>query len=145
MNPPLPQGSHDQWRTFRVFFSFSLRTDPLLISDYVSEGSKARSRGTGRGVPLIISPLIYFTTGLIKKKRALRDISGVGYARADAAGTETKKLNAFLLILEHASNKGRRGVPSHALQRSLFCIMLRQADVNRTCVFRFIPFFLLQC
>lgn len=93
----------------------------------------------GPEAPFIISPLIYFTTELIKK-RAPR------YIHRTSGGGRAKKLNAFLPMPEHASNKGRAVcAPSSSRSalatRSLFCIMPSRADVNRTCF----SFFFFSC
>lgn len=94
--------------SFLPSFSFVFLLLHTLAYSYtfyrLGVGKALRSRawwagGERRGA-FIISPLIYFTTGLIKK-RAPR------YIHRTSGGGGTKKLNAFLPILEHASNKGR--------------------------------------
>lgn len=103
--------------SFAFFFLASNRPFYILRPCWWRFESAAGSRG--KRAPLIISPLIYFTTGLIKKSErpAIYPSDGGG----------TKKLNAFLLILEHASNKGRRGAAQRGVSPCAPCSTVSSA------------------
>jgi len=97
---------------------------------FVSErwdGGRAPLCAQGRSA-FIISPLIYFTTRLIKNRPRPRYIR-----RCGAAGRE--KLKRFLV---DPRTRIEQRAPPHvppppARPAVLFCIILGRADVNRTC------------